>query len=54
MELKEKLPAIDMLMHHAGKSFTEACEELGVDACLAQKEIDAELVEYVVNRERSR
>ena len=53
MELKEKLPAIDMLMHHAGKSFAEACEELGVDACQARKEIDAELVEHLVSRDCS-
>lgn len=31
MEQKELLPAIDMLMHHTGKSFHEACKELGAD-----------------------
>jgi len=31
MEYTKLLPAIDMLMHHTGKSFQEACEELGAD-----------------------
>ena len=31
MEHQPILPAIDMLMHHTGKTFQEACEELEVD-----------------------
>lgn len=38
-DLNEMMPAIDMLMCHAGKSFSEACLELGLDPQQVQSQL---------------